>query len=198
MLTSAIKERATERGLDEPALALQFAAGLGVLTLSALAWGFWDYGAGLLTSFVIVNDAPTARLAAMQPANEYRVDTYGLLLDLLLMLYGVVCLRILTWAKRSAAPLTRMAKVAALVVPAIALTLWQLPYRLMYQSAFERVDLETTRCYSIGANERDLLLHCPDTQAPRNRIVSKDDPRLHPRGVFESMFSPYQVSHPTQ
>ena len=190
-------ERLSERGLDEPGLVLQFVVGVGTIALTALAVGFWDYGAGLVTSLMSVNNSPASRLMTLQPANEYRVDSYGLLLDLLLLLYMVACIRTLAWARKTNATISRTARVSALIVPAFALVLWQLPYRAMYQSSFERVDLGSLRCYQLGRNESNVLLHCPDTAPPRNRIVPTGDERLRTRGVLESMFLPLQLSQPT-
>ena len=153
----------------------------GAVALTGLAWGFWDYGAGLVSSFMSVNDAPTYRLMALNPANEYRVDAYGRLLDLLVLLYVVACVRTLSRAHRTNSPISRTAKVSTLIVPAFALMLWQLPYRAMYQSSFDRVDLDNVRCYQLGSNETSVLLHCPDSDPPRNRIVPRGDQRLHPR-----------------
>jgi hypothetical protein len=179
-------------------MVFQLNIGLSAMALAVLSWWFWDYGAGMLTSLVFVNDAPTDRLLALQPANEYRVDLYGRLLDLVLLLFAVVAFRSLSWAKRINATVSRPAKVSAFMIPVIVLVLWQLPYRLMYHSTFERVDLAESRCYELGANATNLLLHCPDIPPPRNRIVGVDDPSLHRRGVFESVFLPEQSSQPTR
>jgi hypothetical protein len=78
-----VRDRITERRLDEPSFVFQSIAALGAVALAALAWGFWDYGVGLISSLMFINDAPASRLAALQPSQEYRVDTYGRLLDLL-------------------------------------------------------------------------------------------------------------------
>lgn len=189
--------RLAERGLDEPVLAFQLIVALGTLALLTLAWTFWDYGAGMFTSFVVVNDAPRARLDALQPANEHYVDAYGRWLDLVLLLFAIAAFRVLAWAQRINSTISRPQKVAALVVPIVALVLWQLPYRLMYHSAFERVDLADARCYMLGSNSTNVLLHCPDMAPPRNRIVPADGPSLHRRGVVESVFVPSQLSQPT-
>ena len=188
----------SERGLDEPALALLCVSAMGALALTTLAWLYWDYGAAIVTSNFFVNRGSPSQFAALEPAHESRVDTYGRLLDLLLLLHGLVCVRILTWARRVNAVIPSATKLAALMVPVVAMVLWQLPYRLVYQNTFERVDVGGTRCYQLGRNESDLLLHCPDVPAPRNRVVAANDPLLHRRGVVESMFVPANQSRPSR
>jgi protein kinase-like protein len=189
-------QRASEYGLDDPTLALQAIVGGGTILLIGLVWIYWDYGGGLLASRTLVNDVAADRLVAMQPANEYRLDLYGRLLDLWLLLFGIATFRTLSWARRVNSSVTRTTKALAITLPMVALVLWQYPYRLMYQSAFERVDLDTVRCYSLGSNGTNVLLHCPDIEPPRNRIVPVHDSRLHRRGVTESMFLPAQLSQP--
>jgi hypothetical protein len=188
----------SDRGLDEPALALLCVSALGALALTTLAWLYWDYGGAIVTSNYFVNRGSSSQFAALEPANESRVDTYGRLLDVLLLLHGLVCVRILAWARRVNAVIPPAAKLAALMVPVVAMVLWQLPYRLVYQNTFERVDVADTRCYQLGRSESDLLLHCPDVPAPRNRVVAANDPLLHRRGVVESMFVPANQSRPSR
>jgi hypothetical protein len=65
-----------------------------------------------------------------------------------------------------------------------------LPYRIVYQNRFPRVDLGDERCYEIGERRGELLLHCPDVRPPRNRVVTDSDPQLNRRGVVESVFTP--------
>jgi hypothetical protein len=65
----------------------------------------------------------------------------------------------------------------AALLPVMALLMWQLPFRVVYQNASERVDLADVRCYKLGENESSLLLHCPDvctTAQPRRRPVQSD------------------------
>jgi len=197
-LQTMLMERISERGLDDPGIMLQCTAGMGAIALVILAWAFWDYGVGMMTSLVSINEAPVDRLLALQPANEHRVDAYGRLIDLLVLVYGISAFKILARARRINAPISRSMRTTAVIVPVFALVLWQLPYRLMYQSAFERVDLSETRCYNLGESRGDFLLHCPDVPAPRNRVVRSLDPRLRHRGVVENLLIPQSASQPSR
>jgi len=190
--------RVSERGLDDPGILLQCTTGVGLALLVVLAWAFWDYGAGMFTSLVSIDEAPVERLLPFQRTNAYRVDEYGRLIDLLMLVYGIAVFRLMTWARRINTRISRATRVAVLIVPAFALVLWQLPYRLMYQSAFERVDLGETRCYKLGASAGNLSLHCPDVAPPRNQVVSASDSRLRPRGVVEYLLSPIGALPPIQ
>jgi hypothetical protein len=75
------------------------------------------------------------------------------------------------------------------LVLAVALGLWALPYRVLFQSRLPPVLLGTESCYEAGREGPDLLLFCPKSEPPRTRIVRADDAQLKkaggPRKVFE-------------
>lgn len=187
---------ARERELNDPNLLMQIVTGCGALALAALAWIFWDS----VTAFAIyISDARAEQLAAFEPANEYRFDRYGRLLELFLFVYGIAAYVVYRSATRSGVVIQPVMIACALAVPALALLLLrELPYRIVYQNAFERVDLGEVRCYEIGARSEEVLLHCPDVAPPRNQVVSATDPRLRPRGVVESVFTRRDQSQATK
>jgi serine/threonine-protein kinase len=191
----AVGESVSDRGLDEPNLRLQVVIGAGTLALGALFLFFWEC---LAPVTLYVNDASPAALAILNPANEARFDVYGVALDLLLFLYCLASFSVMTAARRQGRPVHRWTKVSAFMVPALALMMWEMPYRLVYHSSMTRVDLGNTRCYELGRRSPNVLLHCPDITAPRNRIVLESDPSVRPRGVVESIFIPLVSSHPTR
>ena len=195
-LATWVWDAISQRGLDTPALLLQLSVGASGLALAALFWSFWDYGAGFLFSPPFISDAPIARLSGLRPSQEAAADIYGLLIDGLLLTYLLTYVRITSWARQTNSPLPRMSRTMALLVPALAILMWQLPYRVVYQNTFERVDFENVRCYRIGENQANLLLHCPDVQPPRNRVVARSNASLRYRGVDESIFVPSEQSHP--
>jgi len=194
-LTKAWRDFVAERGLDEPNLLLQFVIGIGTVGLAAVFVTFLDVLAPF-TSYAI--NASPAALAVLNPANEGRFDAFGLALDALLFVYLLGIYAVTVASKGHERPLNRWTKVSAFVVPALALMLWEAPYRLAYHNAFPRVDLVESRCYELGHRSSNLLLFCPDLEAPRNRIVLESDERVRPRGVVENVFTPLGSSHPTQ
>jgi hypothetical protein len=196
-MRQTVVERLSERGLDDPVFLLQLTTAAGAVAIIVLAVSFWDYGAGFVASPIHVTDAPSARLAPFQPANGPRVDLYGRLIDLFLLIYTIAILRIVATAKQANVFIPRTMKLAAATFPILALILWNFTYRVMYQNTFERVDLDTVRCYRLGEDSRQTLLHCPDVAPPRNRIVSSTDTRLRDRGVREKLLTPANLSQPT-
>jgi len=191
-------DMASQRGLDTPTLALQLAVASGAIALAVLFWSFWDYGAGFLFTPPFISDAPMRRLAALRPGNELGADAYGLLIDGILLAYLIAYTRITTWARRINSPVPRATRMTAALLPVMALLMWQLPFRVVYQNTSERVDLANVRCYKLGENESSLLLHCPDVAPPRNRVVDRSNPALRFRGVVESIFVEANQSHPQQ
>ena len=183
----ACREFLRSRQLDDPHLQLQLVAGAGFLMFVVLAASFWPHATAAWT---YINDADVETLAPLRPLEVTRF-VYVRLLDLALFVYGFVAYVVYAYARRARVlvPSTTIASVIA--VPAVALLLMrELPYRIMYQNAFDRVDLDDARCYAIGRRADEILLHCPDMAPPRNRVVGAHDPRLRPRGIIESVFTP--------
>jgi hypothetical protein len=58
-----------------------------------------------------------------------------------------------------------------------------------------RLDVAGERCYRIGENGEDWLIHCPDHEPPRNRVVKRTDPSLRDTGLKENLFTPREKSH---
>jgi hypothetical protein len=167
--------------------------GIGAFALGGLVWVYWP----AITAFAMyINDAPAEHLAALQPDNEGQYDAYSRLLERLLVLYGFAAYGVYRIAMRSNVHIPRGVTACAIALPVLALlTLREFQYRIVYQNkVFERVDLGETRCYEIGMRPGEVLLHCPDVAPPRNQVVASTDPRLRPRGVFESVFSPREKS----
>jgi hypothetical protein len=190
-----VSEFASDRGLDEPNLWLQVVIGAGALTLGALLFVFWECFAPVT---LYVNDAPRADLEILHPANETRFDAYGLSLDIVFFLYCLASFSVTAAGRRQGRPVQRWTKVSAFVVPALALMMWEMPYRIVYHNERTRVDLQDARCYELARRASSLLVHCPDIDPPRNRIVPQSDPSVRPRGVFESIFTPRVASQPTR
>jgi serine/threonine protein kinase len=184
---------ARARNLDDPSLLLQLVTGIGALAIGVLLWAYWPQ----YTAFAMyIDNAPAEWLAALQPANVYLYDQYTRLLEQLLLVYCFALYGVYRVASRSKAPIHRAVKASAVALPIVALVLLrELPYRTVYQNdKFQRVDLGDIRCYQIGARPREVLLHCPDVAPPRNQVVGSADPRLHPRGIVESVFTPREQS----
>ncbi len=76
------------------------------------------------------------------------------------------------------------------LVLAVAMGLWALPYRLLFQAEFEKVHMGAEVCYVAGRQRLDLLLFCPTSQPPRSRIVSENDGALKRDSSIEKIFTP--------
>ncbi len=193
-LRKTVRDFVTERGLDEVNLRVQSLIGAGALALGSLFLVYWEC---LAPVTLYINDTPTAALSILDPENEAAFDGYGQALDVFVFAYLLLLHRVLASARRQGEPVHRAIKVSAFMVPALALMMWEMPYRIAYHNAFMRVDAGEARCYELGRDASSLLLHCPDMAPPRNRIVPHAAADLRSRGVVESVFTPLGRSHPT-
>jgi len=193
-LQQTLRDFVAERGLDEVNLRVQSLIGAGALALGSLFLVYWDC---LAPVTFYISDAPASALSILNPENEAAFDEYGQVLDVFVFVYLLLLYRVLASAKRQGEPVYRPTRVCAFIVPALALMMWEMPYRIAYHNAFMRVDAAQARCYELGRDASSLLLHCPDMAPPRNRIVPQSAAGVRSRGVVESVFTPLLRSHPT-
>jgi hypothetical protein len=77
----------------------------------------------------------------------------------------------------------------------LAVLMCLLPYRIVWKSAMERLDVSGERCYRIGAQSDRWLIYCPDRSPLRNRVVNRNDEKVRDLGEVESIFAPAATSH---
>src|SRR5258705_1825910 len=176
-----------DRKLDDWNLLLQVTAGFGAIALGLLASYRWNDA----TIFAMyIDTAPPERLAALQPANEPHFDVFSRLLEAMLFPYGLVAYVVYSNARKSGARIPLVTLTYVLAVPVVALLLMRaVPYRVVYQNAFERVDYGSMRCYDLGRRDDMVRLFCPDESPPRISDKAVSDPALHDRSIRESLFA---------
>ncbi|HLG57846.1 MAG TPA: serine/threonine-protein kinase [Vicinamibacterales bacterium] len=192
-LCEKVETFARARKLDDPTLLLQLVTGAGALAIGLLAWSYWPQYTAFST---YIDDAPVEWLALLQPDNGLVYDRSARLLEQVLVVYCFALYAVNRIASRSNVHMHRGLRGCAVALPVLALVLLrELPYRTVYHNdVFERVDIGETRCYEIGTRPGERLLHCPDIAPPRNQVVSSTDPRVRPRGIVESVFTPRDKS----
>ncbi|MGE0592812.1 MAG: serine/threonine-protein kinase [Vicinamibacterales bacterium] len=172
----------------EPVLVLDLLAAAGVLAVGGLVGLSWDRLSALTAS---ISTSPLEQVQAIPKAYETEFFLQARSLELFVLLYGFAAYGVFSRVGTGATKVPWRTGVAVVAVPVLAFLLLRgIPYRVLYQNQAERVDHAMERCYRIGEREDAVLLYCPDVQPPRNRIVSKGDRDLRPRGVIESIFTP--------
>ncbi len=176
--------------LDEVPILSACAVGLSTLVM-VTAW--WYFSPLLLAVVSGVSNAQPEQLALLSPANVGLHNQYRQVFAI------VVILSVAVWY-----PVTRLVRqgqsfhrglgFAGAIVTGVALLFLHFPYRLLYFSLidpFEAVTWRGAHCYQIGARADDLLLFCPGSQPPRNRVVKKNDSELERPGIRENIFSSF-------
>ena len=156
---------------------------------AAIALACWAFSplVDAFTSFVDV--APARVLEALGP------DYLGMRLAFRFVLSVIVFVSIVAWASvwrarpGEVVQGSRVPLAVGVALTVAALAILTAPYRLFNHNQFERVDFAGQRCYDLGQRGSQVLLHCPDLEPPRNRIVAADDPQLRRTAVFESLFA---------
>ena len=182
LTTSGARTRhaAVRLRFDEPAAQAQAIAAAGAIAIGLVGWSYLD----LILAFTSrISDEPVARFALLAPDNARYKDFYGIVLDVLTVVFATILARVARRRRGTSAVAVSGAVVLILVL------MNGLPYRVLWQNAFERVDYGGARCYAIGEAAAERLLFCPDHDPPRNRVIDRADPAAAPTGVVESIFT---------
>jgi hypothetical protein len=174
-------------GLDEPNMLARVVAVAGLAGLAVVIWAFLPLVRALVTP---IDTAPSAIVASLHPdaANSW---TYRRLLELILL--GVAAGTLAVARVRRAEPArVSLGALAALVSVAVLIVIFiAAPWRIVYGSTFREVDLAARRCFILGQQGDEVLLHCAGPDVPRNRIVRRDDPRLRPSERTSKLLDAY-------
>ena len=162
----------------------QWYVGAHLVALALVYWAFHGL-IGACTTFL--STAPVQALVELRPENGAHV-LYRAVLSVLLLGMAVAWWRLL-YVPSTAPPVEKPTVVAGAALLVMTLVLLDVPFRLVYQSRGERVQMSGERCYDIGQARGSVLLFCPGTM-PRTRIVDADDARLRREGIVESIFTP--------
>lgn len=176
-----------------PNLPLRTGAVFGAAALVVIFWQFSDV-VNAVTSYI--NDQGAAAGAPFAPANVWTRFLYRRALELTMLAVIVALYRAFQSKRRSGVALDMSAAAACITVLAVAVLMTTIPYRIMLHNQLPRAWLDGMRCYVLGQNERERLLHCPESGPPYNRTVPIADERLQIEGINESIFVPPDQAAP--
>jgi hypothetical protein len=172
-------------GLDDPVALAEATAAFGLVALGLVLWGYWD----LIRAWSTYVDLMTPeQMRLLAPNNDRHQSLYRIVLEVLVLVSGLSLFKI--WQLRPQRDARAVGAIAvAVMVPVLCVVLNELPYRILFQNEFERIDLQGSRCYIVGEHDEDWLVFCPDHASPRNRIIRRTDPGIHKVGTIESIFT---------
>jgi hypothetical protein len=176
---------------DSPTVIGQAVAAVGVLALGLVFWRFQDLLRAVST-LVSTDRNLMLRVAFLRPHHLEDAGMYRVVLQMLLLFFSISIMRIVRIRARR--PVREGGGALAMVVMLLVLTLLaaEFPYRFVWKNNFERISVESARCYAIGEATNQVLAFCPDVRPPRNRIIGRDDQALRRSGVVESIFTPLE------
>lgn len=175
--------------LDNPIVMSQAVAILGGAAIVLTVWRFWFL---ILAFSGSLNDASPEQLVALSPQNISEHEFYGETFSALTVLLILAFCK----AHRARVQSAVFAGVGwhrlALCTVVLAIVLAQAPYKVLYHSMFEVAQLDNARCYVLGGNRSELLLYCPRSSLPRERVVRQDDPRVRKLGLVVNIYADIQ------
>jgi hypothetical protein len=188
-LQRRFRDVAERIGLNDPSV---FAQALTACGIAAIALVFWRFNTLMAAWTTFISTKTTVNLAPLAPGNTDEMVMYQATLTILLLLMAAGLFRVLRLRRARQIRRARGAVVALSSVVAVILLLVEVPYRLMFKNAEQRVALDGERCYVIGDNGSEYLVYCPGVSPPRNRVVAKTvlTPDVVKSSVVESIFTP--------
>jgi Protein kinase domain len=181
--------------LDDPAVFGQAASLIGTALLAATMWRFWPFIRAWGTWSI--GTQPADRFLALQPTGLPRLDAQLYQIALMVLIYGFGAAVARIRRLRARHTLHRGGTALALVgaISAVAIVMCVYPYRIEWKNDSPRFDVAGERCFRIGQSGEDWLMHCPDRQPPRNRIMKRTDPTLKDTGLVQNIFTPPETLH---
>jgi len=173
-------------GLDNP-----IAAGktLLVLQVAVVVWVFWYFGDLMVAFSSPISFSDAAALEPLAPQHFRHREDYRSVLPLLAFGMAAAWARVWRWRLQLGSRGDRATVIAGVSLVVILAVLAEIPYRIFNFNTFQRVAYVGERCYAIGERGAEVLLYCPDAEAPRNRVVPSADPRLERTPIVESIFT---------
>jgi hypothetical protein len=168
-----------------PNVLLRVVAVLGIVALAATFWRFSTL-LEAVTSYIDTEGAAVG--APFAPDNGPERFLYRRVLELTMLVVAVTLYRAIRLKRQLGAALDTSATAACVTVLVVAILMTMIPYRVMLQNQLPRARLDGLRCYVLGQDGRNHLLHCPESGPPYNKTVAIGDPRLRLEGITESLF----------
>jgi len=180
--------------LDDANTRAGVACAAGAIIFGAICLTFGNVIAGVTSQ---IADAPLDTLSILHPMYVRTHVLYGLSLDmlLLLMLFGLFqVLRARRTTRIQSGPVLGL-----IAVMGLSLLFHALAWRILYRNEFRQAMFEGQTCFVLARHLDELLVHCPQSPVPRNRVVNQTDARLQLTGRVEqvsSAFSPGSTKAP--
>jgi tRNA A-37 threonylcarbamoyl transferase component Bud32 len=162
-------------GLDDAGALAKTICAAGVLALVGISMAFRDVLNGFTAS---IDTSPIETLSILHPSFVYTHALFGLSLDMLLLLLMFGLVQVL---RASRGPIRRVPPGPVVGIVALAgmtLLFHAFSWRVLWQNEFRQVRFDGHVCYALARRGGEVLVHCPQRPAPRNRVVQAADPRL--------------------
>ncbi|OFW17292.1 MAG: hypothetical protein A3F69_03790 [Acidobacteria bacterium RIFCSPLOWO2_12_FULL_66_10] len=184
---TSLEAFASTIGLNDPTVLAQALAMAGVLALGVIGWRYVDLIVACTTK---ISMAAPADMLPLGPDHSPENARYGIALSVVALSLGLGLLRVIRLRARLGIRDDNGTLAAAGAVLALTVLMYELPYRVMWQNQFQKIQWSGARCYVIGEAADQWLIHCPDQAPPRNRVIRRDDQAVRTVGIRESIFTP--------
>ena len=157
------------------------------MTICGLVWSYCDLIDAIQSQ--MSGEVDRAKIALLNPKNQ----PYHLAYRRHFTLLSVGLIATLVWLpkrwREAEQPFGNPTLLGLIALTALSVVLMELPWQILWQTDFPRVQYENERCYVIGTHSAESLLFCPFAVDSKTRLVDKDDTHLISSGIIESIFT---------
>jgi hypothetical protein len=163
----------------------------GALTLLGICVAFRELIQGFTSG---ISDAPMATLAVLHPSRLSTHVFYGIAMDMMVLAMLVGLIRIVRRSRTNSEPLPTGPVIGLVTLACLSLCFHAMAWRIIYMDRFSQVIVADQTCYAIGQNQDNVLVHCPQSAPPRNRLVSRNATTITPTGIEEEISTAFVVN----
>ena len=181
------RDLSSRLGFNDPLRFAQACAALGIVALGIVSWRYGRVLEAVMTRSI--STVPLDRILPLRPGHREDTTSYRVVISALMLAFGFAAYRVAQIRARHPSRRGGGALLLAALPLVAAVGIGVLPYRLMFNNNFDRLDYDGQRCYLLGESNDQSLIHCPELSPPRNRVISRGDPAAQRPGINESIFS---------
>ena len=159
----------------------------GLVTICGLVSSYYDLIDAIQSQ--MSGDVDRAKIALLNPENQ----PYHLAYRRHFTLLSVGLIATLIWLpkrwRKAEQLLGNPTLLGLIALTAVSVVLMELPWQILWQTDFPRVQYRNERCYVIGTHSEESLLFCPFAVDSKTRLVDQNNTHLISSGIIESIFT---------
>jgi serine/threonine protein kinase len=173
-------------GLNNPAVLAQAIATVGLIALVVVSAAFWNV---LRAWAAHIDTSPVDYFSPLRPGQRTAYQLYEFAQCVLIFVFTMAVSQIVRQRAASRVRNSGASLGAVAAMLAFSIVMLVLPYRIVFKSEFEQVEVHGESCFLLGEHDSDWLVNCPAHEPPRNRTVNREESGVRKTGDRRNIFA---------